>query len=105
MIFFERGHPEAKAGPGDQRARRPLAKAQTTGDLDPAGIPAGSERRLSRDEGKGNPHHDPRTPGCQVDSELAVDPSDTIVIKKRYSAFYDTALDRVLADLRPDGLI
>jgi nicotinamidase-related amidase len=45
------------------------------------------------------------TPGCQIDSELAVDPSDTVVIKKRYSAFYDTALDRVLADLRPDGLI
>jgi nicotinamidase-related amidase len=45
------------------------------------------------------------TPGCQIASELAVDPSDIVLIKKRYSAFYGTSLDQVLADLRPDGLI
>jgi nicotinamidase-related amidase len=45
------------------------------------------------------------TQGCQIASELAVDPSDTVVIKKRYSAFYGTTLDQDLADLRPDGLI
>jgi isochorismate hydrolase len=36
---------------------------------------------------------------------LAVAPSDTVIIKKRYSAFYGTTLDHILADLRPDGLI
>jgi nicotinamidase-related amidase len=45
------------------------------------------------------------TQGCQIASDLAVDPSDTVLIKKRYSAFYGTTLDQVLADLRPDGLI
>jgi nicotinamidase-related amidase len=45
------------------------------------------------------------TPGCEIVPELAVDPSDTVLIKKRYSAFFSTTLDQVLADLRPDGLI
>jgi len=45
------------------------------------------------------------TRGCQIASELAVDPSDTVLIKKRYSAFYGTSLDQVLAKLTPDGLI
>ena len=45
------------------------------------------------------------TPGCQIDSDLAVDPSDTVLIKKRYSAFHGTELDQVLDKLRPDGLI
>jgi maleamate amidohydrolase len=45
------------------------------------------------------------TPGCQITSDLAVDPSDTVLIKKRYSAFYGTTLDQVLANLRPGGLI
>jgi hypothetical protein len=45
------------------------------------------------------------TPGCQIASDLAVAPSDTIIIKKRCSAFYRTNLDQVLAGLRPDGLI
>jgi nicotinamidase-related amidase len=45
------------------------------------------------------------TQGCQIASELAVNPSDTVLIKKRYSAFYGTTLDQVLADLKPDGLI
>jgi nicotinamidase-related amidase len=45
------------------------------------------------------------TPGCQIVSELNVAPSDTVIIKKRYSAFFGTTLDQVLADLAPDGLI
>ena len=45
------------------------------------------------------------TPGCRIASDLAVDPSDTVLIKKRYSAFFGTTLDQVLADLRPDGII
>jgi len=45
------------------------------------------------------------TPGCEIVPELAVDPSDLVLVKKRYSAFHGTTLDQVLADLRPDGLI
>jgi nicotinamidase-related amidase len=45
------------------------------------------------------------TPACQIASDLAVDPSDTVLIKKRYNAFFGTTLDQVLADLRPDGLV
>jgi nicotinamidase-related amidase len=45
------------------------------------------------------------TPGCQVVSDFAIEQSDTVVIKKRYSAFFGTTLDQVLADLDPDGLI
>jgi nicotinamidase-related amidase len=45
------------------------------------------------------------TPGCEIVSELNVAPSDPIVVKKRYSAFFDTTLDQVLAALAPDGLI
>jgi isochorismate hydrolase len=45
------------------------------------------------------------TPGSKIASELAVGSSDTVVIKKRYSAFYGTILDQCLTDLRPDGLI
>jgi isochorismate hydrolase len=45
------------------------------------------------------------TAGCRIDSDLTVDPSDMVIIKKRYSPFYGTSLDQVLADLKPDGLI
>jgi len=45
------------------------------------------------------------TEGCRIAPDLAVDPSDTVIIKKRYSAFYGTDLDQVLAKLKPDGLI
>jgi nicotinamidase-related amidase len=45
------------------------------------------------------------TPGCQIISELSVDPCDTVLVKKRYSAFYGTPLDDVLAGLKPGGLI
>jgi nicotinamidase-related amidase len=45
------------------------------------------------------------TQGCQIVSELATDPSDLVIIKKRYSAFYGTTLDEALARLQPDAII
>jgi nicotinamidase-related amidase len=45
------------------------------------------------------------TPGCAFVPELTIDPADTVLIKKRYSAFHGTDLDRLLADLCPDALI
>jgi isochorismate hydrolase len=36
---------------------------------------------------------------------LAVAPSDTVLVKKRYSAFFGTALDEKLALLAPDTII
>src|ERR1700704_1845824 len=45
------------------------------------------------------------TAGCQIASDLAIAPSDPVVIKKRYSAFYGTDLDQMLQQLRPDALI
>jgi nicotinamidase-related amidase len=45
------------------------------------------------------------TPGCEILPELAIDPSDTVIVKKRYSAFYGTALDETVARIAPDALI
>jgi nicotinamidase-related amidase len=45
------------------------------------------------------------TPGCEILPELAPAPSDVVIIKKRYSAFYGTTLDETLARLRPDAII
>ena len=45
------------------------------------------------------------TPGCEIVPELAVGPADQVIVKKRYSAFYNTALDETLARLAPDALI
>ena len=45
------------------------------------------------------------TSGCQIDSELATAPTDPMVIKKRYSAFFGTQLDEMLHRLTPDALI
>ena len=45
------------------------------------------------------------TPGCQMVAELAVSPSDPVIIKKRYSAFFGTTLDETLARLRPDTIV
>jgi maleamate amidohydrolase len=45
------------------------------------------------------------TEGCQIVSELVVAPSDLVIIKKRYSAFYGTTLDETLARLQPDAII
>lgn len=45
------------------------------------------------------------TPGCQIVADLSVAGSGPVIVKKRYSAFYDTPLDDLLADVGPDGLI
>ena len=45
------------------------------------------------------------TPGCQIASDLEVNSGDLIIIKKRYSAFFGTSLDQVLADFKSDGII
>jgi maleamate amidohydrolase len=45
------------------------------------------------------------TPGCEILTELALAPSDVVIIKKRYSAFYGTPLDDALARIRPDAVI
>jgi nicotinamidase-related amidase len=45
------------------------------------------------------------TAGCQILSELAVAPSDPVIVKKRYSAFFGTNLDEVLNRLHPDSII
>jgi nicotinamidase-related amidase len=45
------------------------------------------------------------TSGCELLPELVCGPGDRVVIKKRYSAFFGTDLDRVLAALHPERLI
>src|SRR5690348_5692173 len=45
------------------------------------------------------------TRGCEIVPELTVNPSDPVVIKKRYSAFHLTNLEHLLAHLHVDGLI
>jgi nicotinamidase-related amidase len=45
------------------------------------------------------------TAGCEVASDLAKAPSDPVVIKKRYSAFFATELEQILQRLAPDVLI
>jgi nicotinamidase-related amidase len=45
------------------------------------------------------------TAGCRIVSELAVADQDRVIVKKRYSAFYGTELDEILAALMPDALI
>ncbi len=45
------------------------------------------------------------TEGCQLLPSLAVAPADPVIVKKRYSAFFGTGLDELLASLAPDALI
>jgi nicotinamidase-related amidase len=45
------------------------------------------------------------TPGCQVVPKLDVAVGEPVVVKKRYSAFFGTNLDQLLAVLQPDPLI
>jgi nicotinamidase-related amidase len=45
------------------------------------------------------------TAGSRINSQLDVDPSDTVVVKKRYSAFFGTDLDEILDRLGPDGIV
>jgi len=45
------------------------------------------------------------TDGCQILPELDVRPADQMVIKKRYSAFFGTGLDSLLASSNPSMLV
>jgi len=45
------------------------------------------------------------TTGCQVLPQLASVPTDIVIIKKRYSAFFGTGLDGVLEGIQPDSII
>lgn len=44
------------------------------------------------------------TPGAQFDRGLNINASDPVLIKKRYSAFFGTNLESLLADLGVDGV-
>src|SRR6267154_2975731 len=45
------------------------------------------------------------TQGCEILPELSLAPSDLVMTKKRYSAFYGTPLDETLSRLKPDAII
>ena len=45
------------------------------------------------------------TAGAQIVPELKVAAGDRMVVKKRYSAFFQTNLDQLLAELQPDTLV
>jgi nicotinamidase-related amidase len=45
------------------------------------------------------------TDGCRIVSSLDFAPSDLVIVKKRYSAFFNTDLEEVLERLMPDELI
>ena len=45
------------------------------------------------------------TSGPELLGELSVSPEDHVIIKKRYSAFFNTPLDSLLAELRADLLM
>jgi len=45
------------------------------------------------------------TPGADLVPELRVAPTDRVLVKKRYSAFFGTSLDQWLAELNADALI
>ena len=45
------------------------------------------------------------TEGCKLLAELDYHPTDTVIVKKRYSAFFGTNLDELLKELCPDLLV
>ena len=45
------------------------------------------------------------TDGCQILSELDYRIADPVIIKKRYSAFFETNLDELLMSLKPDSIV
>lgn len=45
------------------------------------------------------------TPGCEIVPELKPADSDRVLVKKRYSAFFGTDLDQILAELQANVLI
>lgn len=45
------------------------------------------------------------TPGCELLPELERRPEDSVIVKKRYSAFFGTNLEAQLSQIRPDVLV
>ena len=45
------------------------------------------------------------TDGCELLPELERHPSDKVLVKKRYSAFFGTGLDETLTSIRPETLV
>ena len=45
------------------------------------------------------------TEGARILGELDQRPADTVIVKRRYSAFFDTPLDDILRAARPDVLV
>lgn len=45
------------------------------------------------------------TPGCEILSELDRAPTDTVIVKKRYSAFFGTDLDAILSKIGPEVVV
>jgi nicotinamidase-related amidase len=45
------------------------------------------------------------TPGCEIVPELSPADADTVIVKKRYSAFFGTGLDEALGEFKPDSII
>jgi len=45
------------------------------------------------------------TEGCKLDSGLAIASTDRVIVKKRYSAFFGTDLDKRLSEIQPDAVI
>jgi nicotinamidase-related amidase len=45
------------------------------------------------------------TPGCQLVPELVPAAHEVVIVKKRYSAFFGTRLDEILASLSPNVLV
>ena len=41
------------------------------------------------------------TAGCEIASDLATAPSDPVMVKKRYSAFFGTELEQMLEQWKP----
>lgn len=61
--------------------------------------------RRDREFNKRMPHGEENTWAVQVVDEIAPGPDDFIVIKHRYSAFFQTDLDLVLKDMMVDQII
>lgn len=61
--------------------------------------------RRDREFLKRTPHCIEGTPGCDIVPELDRDPSDIVVLKRRFSGFFNTDLDLTLRDMMVDTVI
>lgn len=61
--------------------------------------------RRDREFLKRAPHCIEGTPGCNIVPELDRDPSDIVVLKRRFSGFFNTDLDLTLRDMMVDTVI